>query len=510
MFRSAKSDIITLGSALVALWICGYVVLTVTTFFYNILYNLYWHPLAKFRGPKLAACSNVPHSFWFFSGRQPYKLLDLHKKYGPVVRTAPNELSFNSAQSWKDIYGFRQGHKTFIKSEFYDGGSFTTRGVHSIVSERDVDAHGQMRKYLSHAFSDRSLSEQEDLVGGTILKFVELAGERGQKKGGWDISKAYEMMTFDVIGDLAFGEPFGGLEDDKPHPWIDIAMGALTQGALADMFKRFPRLAAVLMPLFKSKISKLIEDTRTNEDFAIALVNRRIARKTARKDFLTRILAQRDPYKVSDLQLAAHASDFVLAGSETTATALSAITYYLLRTPEVMQKLQSEIRSAFKSYDEINSQATLHLQYMRAVILEGLRIYPPLPLGLPRVVPEGGDAVDGHFLPAGVVVYTSTVAASLDPANFAEPESFKPERWLGQTDDQLDATQPFSLGPRGCLGRNLGWMELRITLARLLWKYDLQLVDDTLDWHGDSQMHTLWKKPKLLVSIKNRETTNRV
>lgn len=136
---------------------------------------------------------------------------------GPVVRTAPNELSFNSAQSWKDIYGFRQGHKPFIKSDFYDGGSFAGRGVHSIVSERDVDAHGQMRKYLSHAFSDRSLSEQEEMIARTITKFVDLAGERGQHKGGWDIGKAYEMMTFDIIGDLAFGEPFGGLEEGMYH-----------------------------------------------------------------------------------------------------------------------------------------------------------------------------------------------------------------------------------------------------------------------------------------------------
>lgn len=132
-----------------------------------------------------------------------------------MVRTAPNELSFNSAQSWRDIYSFRQGHQTFIKSDFYDGGSFTSRGVHSIVSERDVDAHGQMRKYLSHAFSDRSLSEQEEMIAGTILNFVHLAGERGQQEGGWDIGKAYEMMTFDIIGDLAFGELFGGLEGGK-------------------------------------------------------------------------------------------------------------------------------------------------------------------------------------------------------------------------------------------------------------------------------------------------------
>jgi cytochrome P450 len=169
------------------------------------------------------------------------------------------------------------------------------------------------------------------------------------------------------------------------------------------MFKRFPSLATALIPLFRAKINQLTEDTRTNEEFAMSLIDKRISRKASkRRDFMTRILEQRDPKEVSDIQLAAHASDFVLAGSETTATALSAITYYLLKTPLVMQQLQGEIRQAFKSYDAIDAQATLRLRYLRAVILEGLRIYPPLPLGLPRVVPEGGDVVDGHMLPGGV------------------------------------------------------------------------------------------------------------
>ena len=117
---------------------------------------------------------------------------------------------------------------------------------------------------------------------------------------------------------------------------------------------------------------------------------------------MTRILEQRDPKQVSDLQIAAHSSDFVLAGSETTATALSTITYYLLRTPRVMEKLQRDIRAKFTDYSKINSKSTLDLPYLDAVILEGLRVYPPLPFALPRVVPEGGDTVDGHHLPAGV------------------------------------------------------------------------------------------------------------
>lgn len=118
------------------------------------------------------------------------------------MRTAPNDLSFNSAQSWKDIYGFRQGHQTFVKSEFYDGGSFADQ-AHSIVSERDPTEHGKMRKFLSHAFSDRSLIEQEYLITKVVEAFIRSLDV--PKTQAVDVSKSFEMMTFDIISSLAFG-----------------------------------------------------------------------------------------------------------------------------------------------------------------------------------------------------------------------------------------------------------------------------------------------------------------
>lgn len=143
----------------------------------------------------------------------PTDVLTIDFWEGSVVRTAPNELSFNSPQSWKDIYGFRPaGHQTFIKSDFYDGGSFADRD-HSIISERDPTEHGKMRKFLSQAFSDRSLMEQENLIAEVIDQFIEVIGKRGAQE--LDICQAFEMMTFDIIGSLAFGEEFGGVKSGR-------------------------------------------------------------------------------------------------------------------------------------------------------------------------------------------------------------------------------------------------------------------------------------------------------
>lgn len=96
------------------------------------------------------------------------------------------------------------------------------------------------------------------------------------------------------------------------------------------------------------------------------------------------------------------------AGSDSTNTAMGTVFYYLLKQPNVMQQLQAEIRSTFGSYDEITARSTNNLEFLIAVIREAMRIYPPVPLALPRIVPEGGDTIDGRFVPAGVICARSS------------------------------------------------------------------------------------------------------
>lgn len=161
-----------------------------------------------------------------------------------------------------------------------------------------------------------------------------------------------------------------------------------------------------------------------------------------------------------------------IAGGETVATFLAATTFYLLRDDSVYQKLKAEIRGQFTTYKEINCATAQNLPYLQAVISEGLRIYPPGSQGFPRTSP--GASIDGIWIPAGVgilfldnrphstnrlyalqtEVYTSAWTVTHDEANFHDPHSFKPERWTDpDCADVKEASQPFSLGPRACLGR---------------------------------------------------------
>lgn len=150
----------------------------------------------------------VFHSKLWLGGDYPREVKRLHDKYGSVVRTGPNQLSYSSASSWKDIYGHVGGRKPFMKSGFY-----TDDRDSNIVSERDPHRHGVMRRTLSHGFSAKALTEQEDLVQEYVDKLISQINIHATGEKGTNMVQWYNFTTFDIIGDLAFGDPFGCLDE---------------------------------------------------------------------------------------------------------------------------------------------------------------------------------------------------------------------------------------------------------------------------------------------------------
>jgi len=201
--------------------------------------------------------------------------------------------------------------------------------------------------------------------------------------------------------------------------------------------------------------------------------------------------------------LESQANTFIVAGSETTATTLSGTAYFLLKDPECLSKLQHEIRSTFNSMEEITGDSTSSLQYLHAVVEESLRMFSAVAFGLPRISP--GATVDGHYVPRGTIVSTDPWSTSHDPRYWQDSTSFRPERWVGEGfGDRKEASQPFSSGPRVCIGINLAYLEMRIILAKMAWAYDWELVDKDIDWYRDSRMYLLWKKPDMRVRFHRR------
>ncbi|KAB5513263.1 cytochrome P450 [Coniochaeta sp. 2T2.1] len=486
-----------------------------TTLYWTVvaIYRLYFHPLARFPGPKLNAVTWLPGVVWTLKGRMPMETRKLHDKYGPVVRLSPNELAFNSAQAFTDVYGHRAGRLDLEKDPIHVGAIDPVPGV-STISMADRDNHARQRKALSHGFSKKALWEQEALIQGFIDLFMDKIHEFSQANEVIDIVKWYNLLTFDIIGDLSFGESFGCLDRGDFHFWIGLIFDAVKAGAIEQASRRFATPGSWL----QKKIQKfyqgdLVKKRADHLSYSREKVMKRIENtKTTRKDFIHYILKQGENYDLSQDEVIVNAALFIVAGSETTASSLAALTNFLLRDPKRFEKVKNEIRTKFASEDEITIAATLEgLPYMNACLEEGLRMFPPAPIGFLRQIQPEGDVVDGHAIPGGTSVSVSTWCASHSKENFEDPDSFIPERWLDDRykNDKKVASRPFSLGPRGCIGKDLSYVEQRLTFARLIWNFDLINADDAHEWDSDGNMknmkaYSTWQKPGLRVWARDR------
>lgn len=142
-------------------------------------------------------------------------------------------------------------------------------------------------------------------------------------------------------------------------------------------------------------------------------------------------------------------------------------------------------------------------------IHEGLRLYPPVPVGVPRVVGDAGQLIGGQCVAPGTRVSVNHYATYRNPQNFKNPDTFAPERWLNSNgsvpsslykDDRRESYQPFAYGLRDCLGRNLAMHEMRYILARVLFKFDLKLCQESREWDVQ-RAFILWEKKPLICTI---------
>jgi averantin hydroxylase len=344
---------------------------------------------------------------WFdINGRLPHILFELHKQYGPVIRIAPDELSYASPQAWTDVFQHRSGHEEFPKDRMTIGRPLN--GVYHIIGANRAD-HSRFRRLLSHSFSDKGIREQTPViqqhVNLLIQRLHEHAGRGSQNMVDW-----YTWTTFDLIGDLAFGEPFNCLRDVATHPWIESLFGNLKAVPVINAFHRYG--LSSLVDLLAPK--KLLQQRKENYEYAVAKIDQRLVNESERLDFWDKVLIHNKQGKGTGMtrdEMVSNASLLVLAGSETTATLLSGVTYLLLSHPDVMAKLVTEIRTTFKNDSDIDLVTVGKLEYMLAVLNEGMRIYPPLAIQPNRVAPPGGGIVCGKWVPEGVCLTSGPILA---------------------------------------------------------------------------------------------------
>ncbi|KAL8869394.1 MAG: hypothetical protein Q9198_007899 [Flavoplaca austrocitrina] len=355
-------------------------------------------------GPRFRAAFIFPDALSILSGHAFLDTQRLHERYGKVVRTSPNALSFITAEAWKgklcsdkkdnrsskllptDIYNLKPDRTENAKDP-----SFYQAAKNILSTGANQKDHTRFRRLYAHAFTDTALLEQEPLLTRYFDLLVTKLKERidGPENGRVNIMAFYNFTAFDIIGN--------GIDAIRFIPVFRVI--AMYLGMAAGM-----KVLAMIIPSLTAK-------SNAHADFTKRKTEARLDLKTDRKDFMSNasftILQHNDDKRgMSRSEIIANSRVILDAGSETVATTLAATTYLLLENPSTLHRVQSEVRTAFDTGDAITLRSSMtpgRLPYLEAVIEESLRCFPPIPSTFPRKISAvEGDVIDGYHVPKDV------------------------------------------------------------------------------------------------------------
>ncbi|KAH8645947.1 cytochrome P450 [Ilyonectria robusta] len=499
----------------------------------RLLYNKYGHGINSIPGPTLASFTNLWRFFLVTRRRPELKHIELHQKYGSVIRIGPNVVSVSDPNAVKIIYAINAG---FVKSDFYtvqkpiakDGTPL--EGLFSTTNEK---YHAKLRRAISSAYSMSTLVQFEPLMDSTTAKFLEQLSERYADRHGadgvCDLGAWLQYYAFDVIGELTFSRRLGFVDQ-----------GADIDGIIRDLEKLLNYFASVgQMPMLHSYL--LLNPLRiwlnrlglfNLSSPVVAFARKCMADRLDQKarhltmtehneqigsqDFLSRFAdaGRKDPGFMTRDRILTMTTTNMFAGSDTTAITLRAIFYYLLKNPECMQCLMEELgheeqAGRFSSDDGLLLWNEVRdLPYLGAVIKEALRCHPPAGLALERVTPPGGVWINGYFLPGGTIVGCSPWTLHLNESIFGEcPDLFKPERWLEASDarkvEMQNALFSFGAGSRTCIGKHISLLEMHKLVPAVLRRFEISFTNPEAPW----RLHNAWfvKQTGFSVRLKTRK-----
>jgi len=258
------------------------------------------------------------------------------------------------------------------------------------------------------------------------------------------------MLTMIFQGELTFSENLNMLHDNKFNSWIQNIFNGVKIATQFRSVRQWHSSTRYLMDEVLAKTEIAEKQIREHQRYTNDRVDRRLQREPEVPDLWSRILSKDALSGGMTLdEQYSNASFFMMAGAETTATALSGTCYYLLRNPRCMDVVTKEIRAEFDSVSEITMDRASHLTYLNACLSESMRVYPPNPITLPRTVPKGGSVICDQYVPENVKVGINHYAVSHSAEHFQRPYEFIPERWLGDPEfkhDHLDAVEVRSAG----------------------------------------------------------------
>lgn len=493
-----------------------YIVLSYLCFYFvRALYYVYFHPLSRFPGPKLAAAT-LWYEFYYdcyLRGQYTWKIKKLHDQYGKfppvkpipqgliclqgsVVRISPHELHVNDPQFIDQIY--TSGAKKRDKYGYYTIQFGNDDSAFGTVAH---DHHRLRRGAVSKFFSKGAVNKLEPFIRDSARKMCDKILLYAGSPNPLILNDATSCFTSDVVTGYCFGESYGFLDNPNFQPNLhDAVYGGSAMGRYV---KQLPWLLKLILSLPDSVALKLnpaaaqflAYQKRVKAQLAeikVEVDERREKSEAVDSTVFHTIFTGDLPDQEKTVhRCAQEANAIVGAGTETTAFSIAVNSFYLLHHPQILEKLRTEIIAAPNGEDGIPSLTTLEqLPYLSAVISEGLRLTYGVVTRLARVSPDSplilkstgpsstlssgfsSVEVSDVVIPAGTPVGMTSYLIHHDESIFPDSFSFKPERWIDPASGQrrIDLERyllSFSKGSRQCLGINLAYAEIYIALAML-------------------------------------------
>ncbi|KAK3309846.1 putative cytochrome P450 [Chaetomium strumarium] len=478
-------------------------------------YNLFLHPLRRYPGPRHWAATRLFLTASTLRGRAVHEINAMHRRYGHVVRIAPDQLSYTDERAWRDICGVTRAAPLGMRKDDRLNDLVGGHATNPDPSKHKADMqHTRMRRALAPAFTMASLRQQVPLVMRHVDELVALLMTAAREGRPVDMGRLYTFTLYDIFSDLFLGESFHLLSDAALHQWASSMVGFAKATTALAALSHFPLARLVIRLLLKFAGAKS-RDAFMNPCFD--RFERRAAQGSkggttgGRCDVVHFVLESRNSkQQVTEKELRDFSPFLMIGGGETMASLMPCLTYLLLKHPDVYQRLTSEIRGADFASDataDLTVEGILRLPYLGACIDEALRMYPPVPHGNERVVPAGGASVCGDRLPEGTIVVVSQLSTYRQKRNWFRPDSFLPEMWLpgAATEFAQDchaSFKPFLVGPQGCVGQELANLTMRLILSKLLLNFDLELEPESdMAWQADLPVYNVWIKPPLRVQL---------
>ncbi|KAH7007931.1 cytochrome P450 [Microdochium trichocladiopsis] len=399
-------------------------------------------PLASLPGPTWSKFTGLPVVYHIYRGTRMYFLHDLHKRYGPIVRVTPNEVSISDPKAAKEIHKVRS---EYLKTQFYEDASFDE--AQNVFTTADPVYHAEWRKLFAKSVSQSNLITFQPLI---------------------------QNFTSDVTGELSVGSSLGMLETGEENQYVkdikrvmplNILRLALWQGD----WSKTRHLPCFPFSTLRGVSTRLNSVAKAYIDDYRARVAAGGAGSTTTTILLDRALETqaREKGSISEHEILSNAVILMLAGTDTTANTLAYMLWLLFKFPDIKAQLDEEIDEA-RLPGKPGIEDLAKLKYLDYFMLEVMRLYGAAPGPLPRKVPKGGRDICGYFVPAGMTVSPLGFSISRDPVVYPEPDTFNPDRWADATTAMKEADFSFGGGTRICLGMHIANLEMKMVVVAFL------------------------------------------